>query len=119
MLLLSYCSFGQIKVVKDSIYEANAIEDHAHFPGGMQQLMHFIAKNFNMPKGDVSGKVLLSFVVETDGSLSNIKTLQGINPAVDAEAIRVMRSSPAWTPGTIEGVPVRSRYQFPLKLGTN
>ena len=62
----------------------------------------------------IQGRVTLSFVIETDGKLDNVKVLRGVSPELDAEAVRVVSSSPDWTPAQINGKPVRVTYTFPI-----
>ena len=75
-------------------------------------------ENVNYPdeakKNNISGRVTLQFTVEADGTVANVKVLRGVNPLLDEEAIRVVSSSPQWTPGYQEGSPVRVTYTFPI-----
>lgn len=66
----------------------------------------------------LDGKVVLSFSIDTDGKLTDIKVLQGADRALNAEAIRVVRKSPKWTPGKIDGKPVKVTYTFPVYFST-
>lgn len=61
----------------------------------------------------VQGRVLLKFTINTDGSVSDVIVLNGVDPALDQEAVRVVSSSPKWTPGILDGIPVRVTYTFP------
>ena len=105
----------------DSIY--NVVEQMPEFPGGMDAMMKFIAGNVKYPevakdKG-IQGRVFVSFVVEKDGSVSNVKVLRGIGGDCDEEAVRVISSMPKWKPGMQKGEPVRVSYCIPImfKLG--
>ncbi len=84
------------------------------YPGGMINLYRYLAKNVKYPeaarKNNVQGKVMLSFNVEEDGSLSNITVIKSLSKETDEEAIRVMKSSPRWNPGHDKGVPIRTEY---------
>ena len=62
----------------------------------------------------IQGRVFVSFVVEPDGSVSNVRVVRGVDPALDREAIRVVKSSPRWTPGRQRGRPVRVTFTFPI-----
>ena len=63
---------------------------------------------------DKSGRVFVEFSIETDGSVSNVKVIRGVDPVLDTEALRVIRASPKWTPAKIRDKPVRSKYVFPV-----
>jgi len=64
----------------------------------------------------MSGKVFVGFVIDTKGKVSNVKLLRGVSPALDNEAIRVVKSMPDWTPGRQNGRPVRVSYQVPVNF---
>lgn len=80
----------------------------------------YIAKNLKYPaiaaENGIQGQVYVSFIVEPDGSLSNVKIVRGVDETLDQEAIRVIKSSPLWNPGTQRGKPVRVTYTFPVKF---
>lgn len=90
------------------------------FKGGMQKFYRYIGENVVYPrtsfKAGVTGKVYLSFVIERDGTVDDIKVIQGVNDAIDAEAVRVMTKSPKWVPGKQHGIPVRVKYNIPIKF---
>ncbi|HZY38533.1 MAG TPA: energy transducer TonB [Mucilaginibacter sp.] len=88
------------------------------FPGGIDQFMSYVGKNIRYPAdaraASKQGKVILQFIVEKDGSISKVKVLRSVFPSIDAEAVRVVTSSPKWAPGTQDGYPVRVRYTIPV-----
>jgi len=84
------------------------------FPGGISKLFEFITKNVK-PTGD-KGKVFISFVVEKDGSITNVQATRGQSEKAKAEGIRVMRLSPKWAPGTQNNRPVRVAYTLPINF---
>lgn len=90
------------------------------FPGGVDAFLKFLASNVKYPKEDrekgISGKVFCTFIVEKDGTLSDIKAVRGPSEAMKAEAVRVLMRSPKWTPGTSKGQPVRVSYTVPLSF---
>ena len=95
------------------------VEEDAEFPGGSEKLTAFIAKNFNqlVINEKVKGKVFVVFVVEKDGSISNVKIMRGLSPEVNREAIRVIESLPSFkTPGKNKGKAVRSRFMLPILI---
>lgn len=83
-----------------------------------QSRTRYLADNINYPEQaineGVEGRVVVCFVVETDGSLSNIKVERGVNEACDKEALRVVEQMPMWKTGYIDGKPVRSQYYLPI-----
>ena len=84
------------------------------YPGGMSAMVEFLSKNVKYPKDaakqKVEGRVLVWFVVETDGSLTDVKVV----PSLDAEAVRVVKTMPKWTPGKHNDQPVRVRFALPI-----
>lgn len=88
------------------------------FPGGSAAMMQFIAKNLRYPKAaqeaGVQGRVTLQFTVGQDGTLSDIKVLRSVSAEIDAEAVRVVRSMPRWTPAKANGKPISARYMVPV-----
>jgi protein TonB len=100
----------------DEIYQI--VEEMPKFPGGEAELFHYISKNIHYPqkareKG-IQGRVFIGFIVEKDGSISNVRNLRGVDSELDAEAIRVVESMPRWKPGMHRGEPVRVSYQIPI-----
>lgn len=95
--------------------EIYTITDEApQFPGGQKAMFEYIGNNFNFPAEPIKGRAILQFVVEKDGNLSNIKVIQSVDPLTDAEAIRVLKSMPKWTPGKMNGKSVRSKFALPI-----
>lgn len=94
-------------------------EEPAEYPGGLDAMYVFIAGNLKYPtsarRSNVQGMVYVSFVVEKDGSVSNIWVVKGINQECDAEAARVVSLFPHWKPGRNEGKEVRSKFVLPIK----
>lgn len=104
----------------DENYIFSIVETMPQFPGGDSAVMEFIKNNLiypeNAKENGVQGKVIVSFVVETDGSISEVTVVRGIDPELDAEAIRLIKSMPKWAPGTQRGKPVRVKYQIPVRF---
>lgn len=88
--------------------------------GGIQTFYAYLRRNIRYPReahrDNIEGKVFLSFIVETDGSLTNIKVERGLHPSLDPEAIRVLEGSPKWIPGKIHGFPVRIKFNIPISF---
>ena len=95
------------------------VEEKPEFYGGMQKFYKFLAKNFNPPdEPGLNGKLIISFVVEVDGSLSNFVIDKDLGYGTAQEAIRVLKISPKWKPATQSGVPVRSTFSLPISIST-
>jgi protein TonB len=96
------------------------VEEVPEFPGGQTALLQHIANAVNYPviaqENGVQGTVYVTFVVNKDGSVSNAKILRGVDPSLDAEALRVVSTLPKWKPGKQRGVPVRVSYTVPIKF---
>lgn len=94
------------------------VEEAPEFIGGVQALMKFLSENINYPKAAmenyIQGRVNCTFVVEKDGSLSDIRVIEGVHPLLDAEAVRVIKSMPKWKPGKQRGQVVRVYYTLPV-----
>jgi protein TonB len=104
-----------VKIVEDNtVY--NAVEVRPDFPGGIQKFYDFVGKNYRAPEEDVRGKVYVQFVVEKDGSLTDIKVVRDLGYGTGAEAIRVLKKSPRWKPGVQNGRPVRVLYSLPISI---
>ena len=100
---------------EDGIY--TAVEKKPDFPGGMQAFYTFVGQNFRAPEAEgVQGRVYIQFVVEADGSLTNIKSLRDIGHGTGEEAIRVLKLSPKWIPGEQDGEKVRVQYSLPISI---
>ena len=98
----------------DKIYEV--AEEQPAFPSGISGLSKFLNENVSpsvLEKG-LHGRVFASFVVEKDGSLSDFKVIKPVDPDLDKETLRLLKSMPRWSPGTINGEPVRVRYTVPV-----
>ncbi|TZF83872.1 TonB family protein [Pedobacter sp. BS3] len=94
------------------------VEKNPEFAGGLQAFYKFLQRNLRYPadaqENNITGKVVLSFVVEKDGSVSNIKVIKGIGFGCDEEAVRVLKRSPKWQAGEQNGKKVRVQYTVPI-----
>ncbi len=97
-----------------------AVEQQAEFPGGMPALMKWLSSNIRYPEAaqqnDVQGKVIVKFVVEKDGSVSQATILKGVDKDLDKEALRVVNKMPKWQAGKNNGVAVRSYFTLPVSF---
>lgn len=99
------------------------VEVLPEFPGGLDKMIQYFAKNLKYPKqakiDRIEGKVFVSFVVEKDGSLTDIKIKKSLSPETDSEAIRLVTNSPKWIPGMQGGHPVRVQFSIPVFFRLN
>ena len=106
------------EVVEQEIFQI--VEEMPAYPGGDQKLMEYVAKNIKYPQiareTGIQGRVFVGFVVEPDGSVSNVKVLRGIGGGCDEEAMRVVKSMPRWKPGKQRGKAVRVSYMLPVNF---
>ena len=88
------------------------------FPGGDAKLREWIKKNMKYPSyaknNGIEGQVLVVFIVEKDGSISNAEVSWGVDPSLDQEALRIVNKMPKWKPGTQNGVAMRVKYRLPI-----
>ena len=105
---------------KQNVYDA--VEQMPEFPGGMPAMMEFLQTNIKYPKDaikqNVGGRVMVMFVVEPDGSLSNVRVARKVFPSLDAEAVRVVKAMPKWKPGKEKGRAVRVNFTLPVVFST-
>ena len=103
-----------------ALFELKKVEVPPGFPGGFQELGKIIGKNLHYPvaakQNGTQGHVIISFIVERDGSLTDMKVKSGIGSGCDEEALRVMKLSPNWIPGKQGGRPVRVAYSVPISF---
>ena len=104
------------KTSNDKVFEK--VEDMPEFPGGEQAMMKFVSENVQYPEEakekEISGRVLVGFIVEKDGSVNEVKIVRGIGGGCDEEAVRVVKAMPKWKPGKEKGKPVRVSYMMPF-----
>ena len=96
------------------------LEDMPEFPGGMAEMMLWLSQNVQYPKeavdGHIEGRVMVTFIVEKDGSISNAEVERSIHELLDKEALRVVSAMPKWKPGMKNGQPVRARFHIPVRF---
>ena len=108
----------EIEPEQDDEKAFDVVEQMPEFPGGANALFEYLAKNIHYPKEaaekKIQGRVILTFVVEKDGSISRVKVVKSVEPSLDQEAIRVVKSMPKWTPGKQNGKNVAVKYAIPM-----
>ena len=122
LLILMFLGFNNVGFTQNQetdlmIYDFT--EEDAQFPGGNDFLQKWIATNFELPSDltkSEQGKIYLSFVIEKDGSVSNIRIVKGLSDKLNEVAIKVVEKMPKWKPAINNGKPVRSRYTLPISV---
>lgn len=106
---------------EDEVYMS--VEKNPEFPGGVNAMMDYLRGNLKYPesakKNKQEGRVFIGFIVEKDGSVSNVKVLRGVCEELDSEAVRVVKSMPTWIAGRDKGKPVRVQYTLPIVFKLN
>ena len=119
------------KATKDAVAESQSqkkepegntvfevVENMPSFPGGTEGMMGYIAKNMKYPsasiKSGAQGRVILSMVIDKEGNVTQPRVVRSVSPELDAEAIRLVKAMPKWTPGKQRGVPVNVKYTVPI-----
>lgn len=96
----------------------DVVEEMPQFPGGPSALFEYLSKNIRYPvvaeENGVQGRVIVTFVVERDGSITDVKVIKSVDPSLDKEAQRVVKSMPHWIPGKQNGSAVRVKYTVPV-----
>ncbi|PJJ84819.1 energy transducer TonB [Mucilaginibacter auburnensis] len=120
-LFIALCAFtvkAQSDTIANKIYLAT--DKAPEFPGGLKEFATFLAKNIRYPvKSRTRGKqgrVLVTFVIEKDGQITNSKVIRPTVDDLDAEALRVVNLSPKWNPGIVNGEPVRTQFTYPINF---
>ena len=102
--------------VADEIFVV--VEVQPEFPGGNTAMMKFLSDNIKYPviaqENGIQGRVITNFVVERDGSITDVQVVRGVDPSLDKEAVRVIQSMPRWKPGQQRGSAVRVRFTLPV-----
>ena len=123
MSLMAFFCLTTISAQKTVVSKKNqkvydVVEKMPQYPGGMVALFEFLEKNLKYPadaqKQKVEGRVIVSFIVETDGSISDINIVRKVFPSLDEEAVRLLGMMPRWSPGLQNGKPVRVKYAIPI-----
>lgn len=108
----------EVEVAEEPIF--TVVESEPEFPGGMEALYKYLAQNIKYPQlareNGITGKVYVQFVVEKDGSIANPRILRDIGGGCGAEAIRVVKAMPKWSPGKQRGKAVRVQFNLPVNF---
>ena len=106
---------------QEEVYQV--VGQQPSFPGGREELFKYLAYNVKYPidatKNKIEGRILVTFVVEHDGSISNVDVANSVYPSLDKESIRVVSGMPKWIPGKANGKTVRVKYTIPITFRLN
>ena len=118
MLVLLFSFMTSTAQTKKNDMVFDVVEVMPQFPGGQIAMLQYIMKNIKYPeqamKEGIQGRVAVRFIVEKDGSISDVKPILSVHPLLNKEAVRVVKSMPKWTPGKHNGKPVRVRFNLPV-----
>lgn len=102
----------------EPVYNMAMVQQQPKFPGGASEMYKWLGNNIKYPgeakKEGVSGKVIVDFVITKTGKTDKVRVVRGLHPALDEEAVRVIKAMPAWTPGKQKGQPVNVSYTLPI-----
>lgn len=123
MLVLLFSFMTSTAQTKKNDMVFDVVEVMPQFPGGQIAMLQYIMKNMKYPeqamKEGIQGRVAVRFIVEKDGSISDVKPILSVHPLLNKEAVRVVESMPKWTPGKQNGKPVRVRFNVPVMFKLN
>lgn len=104
------------KVQEDKIFDV--VEQMPSFPGGISAMQNWMRENLTYPavaqENNIQGRVIISIVVEKDGSLGDVKVARSVDPSLDQAAVQLVKKMPKWNPGKQNGMPVRVKYSIPV-----
>jgi protein TonB len=113
-------SFSQNTTGETDAPVLTIVEKMPIFPGGEEELYKYVASSVVYPtaakESGITGTVIVTFIVEKDGSVTNVKILKGIGGGCDEEALRVVKAMPKWSPGKQDGKPVRVQFNLPIRF---
>lgn len=123
MLVLLFSFMTSTAQTKKNDMVFDVVEVMPQFPGGQIAMMKYIMENMKYPeqamKEGIQGRVAVRFIVEKDGSISDVRPILSVHPLLNKEAVRVVESMPKWTPGKQNGKPVRVRFNVPVMFKLN
>ncbi|MCK9321056.1 MAG: energy transducer TonB [Bacteroidales bacterium] len=111
---------AQEKKTENSDVVFTVVENEAEFPGGVEAMNRFMAENIKYPtlakQKNIEGKVIISFIVEKNGTLSDIRTIKDIGEGCGDEGVRIVKLMPKWKPAKQKGQPVRQQFLLPISF---
>ena len=117
-MILTQSNFAQVTTIlsEEPALKNTELDVKAEYDGGMEKFYKYIFKNFKPPKEVLNGTIFITFIIEKDGSISNINVVKDLGWGSGQEAIRVMKKCKKWKPGEKDGKLVRSIYGLPISI---
>lgn len=123
MLVLLFSFMTSTAQTKKNDMVFDVVEVMPQYPGGQIAMLKYLMENIKYPeqamKEGIQGRVTVRFIVEKDGSISDVRPILSVHPLLNKEAVRVVESMPKWTPGKQNGKPVRVRFNVPVMFKLN
>ena len=123
MLVLLFSFMTSTAQTKKNDMVFDVVEVMPQYPGGQIAMLKYLMENIKYPeqamKEGIQGRVTVRFIVEKDGSISDVKPILSVHPLLNKEAVRVVESMPKWSPGKQNGKPVRVRFNVPVMFKLN
>lgn len=102
----------------NEVIEIDKVDEKPSFPGGESAMKSYLNSNVKYPveaqENCIQGRVIVQFIIEKDGSISDVKISRSVDPSFDREALRVVKAMPKWNPGKLNGIPARVKYEVPV-----
>lgn len=102
----------------EKVYSIAMVDQKPEFPGGEQEMYKWLSEHMEYPaeaqEEGVQGRVVVAFFINPDGAVENVRVARGRHPALDREAVRLIKSMPRWTPGIVDCLPVTVSYSLPI-----
>ena len=112
---VSVNAISQEMAKPDQLYNTQSLDVKPYYIGGLSKFYEYMNANLKVPT-DIKGKVFVTFIVEKDGKLTDIKVIRDVKEGAGDEVIRVLKDSPTWSPGKLNGVAVRTLFSVPITL---
>ena len=106
------------EIAYNEVIEIDKVDEKPSFPGGESAMKSYLNSNVKYPvearENCIQGRVIVQFIIEKDGSISDVKISESVNPSFDREALRVVKAMPKWNPGKLQGIPARVKNEVPV-----
>lgn len=117
MLLIISNTYSQVVEDGQKFFNSNEVDTKPEFKGGMEKFYKYMAENFKVPEEEgIKGKIIVEFIIEKDGSISNFNVIQDIGYGSLEEVTRFFKKCPNWQPGTKNSQVVRTKYTLPITI---
>jgi protein TonB len=110
-------TYSQELKIDEKAFSITEVDEKPHYKGGVEKFYSYVAKKFRAPEEPgLKGKIIVEFIIEKDGSISNFTVIQDIGYGTAEEVARVFKDCPKWQPGKKDGQTVRTLYRFPITI---